>query len=362
MYPLIRPFLFAFPPEVAHRIALQAMRAWGRGAPLHGGGETIRVMGLPFRNRVGLAAGFDKDAVAVRGLAGLGFGFIEVGTVTPRPQPGNPRPRLFRSTPDRAVINRMGFNSSGLDAMRGRLARLRERPLPAVLGVNVGINRDTPIARAADDYRRGIATLYPYADYLAVNLSSPNTPGLRSLQTAGTAGLLMKLNRERKALAEATGRRVPLVVKVSPDLDEAGLRAVAETLLQADMDGVIATNTTIARPAGLPPSFAGEAGGLSGAPLAPLAIAAVATLRDCLGPAFPIIGAGGICDPGIGRAMLDAGADLLQVYTGLIFEGPALIRALGQLAGGAANSSPPHRSHESPAPEAGGARPGRVRR
>ena len=328
MYPLVRPFLFALPPEVAHRIALQAMRAWGRVAPLRDGVDTVRVMGLTFRNRIGLAAGFDKDAVAVRGLAGLGFGFIEVGTVTPRPQPGNPRPRLFRSTPDRAVINRMGFNSIGLDAARGRLARLRERPLPVRLGANVGINRDTPIARAADDYRRGITALYPYADYLAVNLSSPNTPGLRSLQTAGTVTLLMELHREREALAEATGRRVPLVVKVSPDLDEDDLRAVAVAVLEAGMDGVIATNTTLTRPAGLPPSFADEAGGLSGAPLAPLATAAVATLRDALGPGFPIIGAGGICGPETARAMLDAGADLLQVYTGLVFEGPALIHIL----------------------------------
>lgn len=332
MYPLVRPLLFACPPEVAHRIALQAIRAWGRVAPLRGGDETIRVMGLPFRNRIGLAAGFDKDAVAVRGLAGLGFGFIEVGTVTPRPQPGNPRPRLFRSTPDRAVINRMGFNSGGLDAVRGRLARLRERPLPVVLGVNVGINRDTPIARAADDYRRGIAALCPYADYLAVNLSSPNTPGLRSLQTAGTAALLTELNREREAFAEATGRRVPLVVKVSPDLDEAGLRGVADAVLQTGMDGVIATNTTVTRPPGLPAPFAREAGGLSGKPLAPLAATTVAILRDSLGPGFPIIGAGGVCGPETARAMLDAGADLLQVYTGFVFEGPALVRALRRLA------------------------------
>ena len=330
MYSIVRRCLFAFPPEVAHRITLQAIRAWGLVAPLRGG-ESVRVMGLPFRNRIGLAAGFDKDAVAVRGLAGLGFGFIEVGTVTPRPQPGNPPPRLFRSVPDRALINRMGFNSSGLDAVCRQLARLRERPLPVVLGVNVGINRDTAIARAADDYRRALAALYPYADYLAVNLSSPNTPGLRSLQTAGTAPLLMALHRCREALAEAAGRRVPLVVKVAPDLDEAGLRAVAAAILETAMDGVIATNTTVTRPAGLSPSFAGEAGGLSGAPLAPLAADAVAILRDALGPEVPIIGSGGICDPDTGRAMLDAGADLLQVYTGLVFEGPALIRALHRL-------------------------------
>lgn len=330
MYPIVRRCLFAFPPEAAHRITLQAIRAWGLVAPLHGG-EPVRVMGLPFRNRIGLAAGFDKDAVAVRGLAGLGFGFVEVGTVTPRPQPGNPPPRLFRSIPDRALINRMGFNSSGLDAVCRRLARLRERPLPVVLGVNVGINRDTAIARAADDYHRALAALYPYADYLAVNLSSPNTPGLRGLQTTGTAPLLMALHRGREALAEAAGRRMPLVVKVAPDLDEAGLRAVAAAVLETTMDGVIATNTTVTRPAGLPPSFAGEAGGLSGAPLAPLATDAVAILRDALGPEVPIIGSGGICDPGTGRAMLDAGADLLQVYTGLVFEGPALIRALRRL-------------------------------
>lgn len=330
MYPIIRRLLFALPPEAAHRIALQAARAWSLAAPPHGG-EPIRVMGLPFRNRIGLAAGFDKDAVAVRGLAGLGFGFVEVGTVTPRPQPGNPRPRLFRSVPDRALINRMGFNSGGLDAVCRRLGRLRERPLPVVLGVNVGINRDTAITQAADDYHRGIAALYPYADYLAVNLSSPNTPGLRSLQTAGTAPLLMALNRGREALAEATGRRVPLVVKVAPDLDEVGLRAVAAAVLETAMDGVIATNTTTTRPADLSPPFAREAGGLSGAPLAPLSLAAVAILRDALGPDVPIIGSGGICDPGTGRAMLDAGADLLQIYTGLVFEGPALIRALRRL-------------------------------
>ena len=330
MYSIVRRCLFAFPPEVAHRITLQAIRAWGLVAPLRGG-ESVRVMGLPFRNRIGLAAGFDKDAVAVRGLAGLGFGFIEVGTVTPRPQPGNSPPRLFRSIPDRALINRMGFNSSGLDAVCRRLARLRERPLPVVLGVNVGINRDTAIARAADDYHRVLTALYPYADYLAVNLSSPNTPGLRSLQTAGTAPLLMALHRCREALAKTAGRRVPLVVKVAPDLDEADLRAVAATILETAMDGVIATNTTVTRPAGLSPSFAGEAGGLSGVPLAPLSIAAVAILRDALGPEVPIIGSGGICDPDTGRAMLDAGADLLQVYTGLVFEGPALIRALHRL-------------------------------
>ena len=330
MYSIVRRCLFAFPPEVAHRITLQAIRAWGLVAPLRGG-ESVRVMGLPFRNRIGLAAGFDKDAVAVRGLAGLGFGFIEVGTVTPRPQPGNSPPRLFRSIPDRALINRMGFNSSGLDAVCRRLARLRERPLPVVLGVNVGINRDTAIARAADDYHRVLTALYPYADYLAVNLSSPNTPGLRSLQTAGTAPLLMALHRCREALAEAAGRRVPLVVKVAPDLDEADLRAVAATILETAMDGVIATNTTVTRPAGLSPSFAGEAGGLSGVPLAPLAADAVAILRDALGPEVPIIGSGGICDPDTGRAMLDAGADLLQVYTGLVFEGLALIRALHRL-------------------------------
>ena len=286
-------------------------------------------MGLDFPNRVGLAAGLDKDAVAVRGFARLGFGFVEVGTVTPRPQPGNPKPRLFRSVPDRALINRMGFNSDGMNAVRRRLVHLRERPLRTLVGVNIGKNRDTPLDDAIDDYRAGLAAVHDLADYVTVNISSPNTPGLRDLQASDAAQrLLTALRRERDALGEASGRRVPLAVKIAPDLDTSRLRDVAAVVKETGIDAVVAGNTTLSRPAGLDPSFAKQEGGLSGAPLAALALESVAVLREALGEEVPIIGAGGILDPEAGRAMRRAGADLIQIYTGLIFAGPALIRAL----------------------------------
>ena len=286
-------------------------------------------MGLTFPNRVGLAAGLDKDAVAVRGLARLGFGFVEVGTVTPLPQSGNPKPRLFRSVPDAALINRMGFNSAGLAAMTRRLARLRQRPLPALLGVNIGKNRDTPLERAIDDYRTCLTAVAPFADYVTVNLSSPNTPDLRRLQAASAATeLLGKLHEERNAIEERTGRRLPLAVKIAPDLGEQELREVAEVLHQTNMDAAIAGNTTLSRPSSLASEFASEQGGLSGAPLAPLARQTVATLRDAVPSDFPIIGVGGIATPDDAQAMIDAGADLVQIYTGLIFRGPQLVRQL----------------------------------
>ncbi len=329
VYRVLRRLLFALPPEAAHRLALQAVRAWGAVAPAARGGTPVRAMGLDFPNRIGLAAGLDKDAVAVRGFAGLGFGFVEIGTVTPRPQAGNPRPRLFRSVPDGAFINRMGFNSAGLPAVCERLDRLRRRPLATPLGVNIGKNRDTPLAQASDDYRRCLLALHPYADYVVVNLSSPNTPGLRQLQAApAAASLLETLAGERDRLDAATGRRVPLAVKVAPDLDTAGLRDVADVARAAGVDAVIAANTTVTRPASLARGFAALEGGLSGVPLAPLAVRAVEVLRDALGPDVVLIGTGGIHDVATARAMFDAGADLLQLYTGFVFEGPRLVRQL----------------------------------
>ena len=269
VFSVIRRLLFMLPPEAAHRLTLTVLRAWGEAAQAPATDRPVRVMGLDFPNRVGLAAGLDKDALAVRGFARLGFGFVEVGTVTPRPQPGNPKPRLFRSVPDRALINRMGFNSDGMHAVRERLVRLRRRPLPVLVGVNIGKNRDTPLAGAVDDYRAVLAAVHDLADYVTVNLSSPNTPGLRDLQASDAAErLLGALRRERDALGEASGRRVPLAVKVAPDLDAGGLRDVAAVVRETGMDAVVAGNTTLSRPAGVDPTFAKEPGGLSGAPLA----------------------------------------------------------------------------------------------
>ncbi len=330
MFPLIRRLLFLLPPEAAHRLALTVLRAWGEVAQAPASATPVRVMGLDFPNRVGLAAGLDKDAIAVRGFARLGFGFVEVGTVTPRPQPGNPKPRLFRSAADRALINRMGFNSDGMHAVRERLVRLRQRPLRALVGVNISKNRDTPLSYALSDYRTGLAAVYDLADYVTVNISSPNTPGLRDFQAGETATrLLAALSRERETLREASGRHVPLALKIAPDLDSGGLVDIAAVVRETGIDAVIAGNTTVSRPADLDPTFAKEQGGLSGAPLTPLALETVANLREALGAEVPIIGVGGILDPDAGRAMRCAGADLIQVYTGLIFAGPGLVRALG---------------------------------
>ena len=330
MFPIIRRLLFLLPPEAAHRLALTVLRAWGEVAAVpSANAKPVRVMGLDFPNRVGLAAGLDKDALAVRGFARLGFGFVEVGTVTPRQQPGNPKPRLFRSAPDRALINRMGFNSDGMDAVRQRLVRLRQRPLETLVGVNIGKNRDTPLDDALDDYRRGLAAMHDLADYVTVNISSPNTPGLRDLQASGAVErLLATLARERDVLGHASGRRVPLAVKVAPDLDSNGLRDIAAVVRETGIDAVIAGNTTLSRPVGLDPAFAKEQGGLSGAPLAAAALETVSVLREALGAEVSIIGVGGILDPEAGRAMRRAGADLIQIYTGLILDGPALIREL----------------------------------
>ena len=268
MFPVIRRLLFTLPPETAHRLVLAVLRAWGAVAPAPpASAAPVRVMGLDFPNRIGLAAGLDKDAVAVRGFADLGFGFVEVGTVTPRPQPGNPKPRLFRSVPDRALINRMGFNSDGMDAVRQRLVRLRKRPLRTLVGINIGKNRDTPLADALDDYRAVLAAVHDLADYVTVNISSPNTPGLRDLQASHAAEqLLAALSRERDTLGEASGRRVPLAVKIAPDLDASLLCDIAAVVKETGIDAVVAGNTTLSRPAGLEPTFAKEQGGLSGTP------------------------------------------------------------------------------------------------
>jgi dihydroorotate dehydrogenase len=343
MYAVFRDLLFLLPPEWSHEVALWALRAGERagvsGRFVHPIYQPVTVMGLRFRNRVGLAAGLDKDARCVEGLFAMGFGFVEVGTVTPRPQPGNPRPRLFRLVSEEALVNRMGFNNEGAERMAERLARVRDRlDWPgAVIGVNVGKNKDTPLERAADDYRAAIDRLYGFADYFTVNISSPNTPGLRDLQEARALGdLLGAIVRRRDEIAAATGRRVPLAAKLAPDLDAAALRGIAHVLIDTGMDGVVATNTTISRPVPAATRHADESGGLSGRPLEPLARQAVATLAEALQGRLPVIGVGGIHDVASARAMIDAGATLVQIYTAFLYAGPKLVRDLALALGAGA--------------------------
>ena len=328
LYPLVRPLLFRLEAERAHDLAFQlldraaALGLAGPAAPLPG--RPVSCMGLQFPNPVGLAAGLDKNARHVDGLATFGFGFIEVGTTTPRPQPGNPRPRLFRIPQARAVVNRMGFNNEGIEALLRHLAAARWR---GIVGVNIGKNFDTPIERAADDYLEGLRRAYPVAAYVTVNISSPNTASLRSLQEPGALDpLLAALTAERARLADRHGRRVPLVVKIAPDLDSGQIELVADRLVAHGVDGVIATNTTLARSGveGLP--HAGESGGLSGAPLRARATELVRALVRRLDGALPVIAAGGILSGADAREKLDAGAALVQVYTGLVYRGAALVR------------------------------------
>lgn len=333
MYRALRPLLFALPPELAHKLALAALRGFGKWpGPASPEGSGTELRGLSFPNRLGLAAGLDKDATATAGLAKLGFGFLEVGTVTLRPQPGSPKPRLFRLNEDSALVNRMGFNSAGADAVAANLRRLRDR-VAVPVGVNIGKNRDTPMDAAVGDYRACLATVYDVADYIVVNLSSPNTAGLRDLQAAeAVRGLVDELIAERQRLsAEHVWKTPPLFVKIAPDLAPADLEATVAAALQAGADGIVATNTTVSRPASLRSPKATEAGGLSGRPLFPLALEAVRRTRDAAGEGPVIIGVGGIANAADAAAMFEAGADLVQVYSALVFEGPALVR---RIAGG----------------------------
>jgi dihydroorotate dehydrogenase len=331
LYSAIRPVLFSLDPERAHRLALDALRVMGHVPSPRNRGEPLELMGLRFPNRVGLAAGFDKNAEALEGLGRLGFGFLEIGTVTPRPQPGQQKPRLFRVPQSHALINRMGFPSEGANVVADRL---RQRRYRGIVGVNIGKNAETPIERAVDDYVSCLRSLHSVADYVAINISSPNTAALRDLHAPERLEpLLNALLEERDTLLGKTRRHLPLLLKVSPDLEPSSLQDVAHAARDVALDGIIATNTTVQRDASLP-AIASEAGGLSGRPLHSLSLAAVTTLRRLLGPSFPIMGVGGIDSPDAARAMLAAGADLIQLYTGLIYQGPALVarcvRALDQ--------------------------------
>ena len=327
-YPLARPFLFALDPETAHELTFAGLdRAARLGiarmlAPRLPA-SPVTVMGITFPNRVGLAAGLDKNAAHLAGLAALGFGFLEAGTVTPRPQPGNPRPRMFRLPRAEALINRLGFNNGGVKAFVANVARTR---YSGVLGINIGKNFDTPNERAADDYVACLRAVYPKAHYVTVNISSPNTKGLRDLQAEDMlAALLVRLKGEQAALAQAHGRYVPLAVKLAPDLSDDALRGIARLLVAHKIEGVIATNTTIARDGVAGQPHAEEAGGLSGAPLRERSTAVVRTLARELDGAVPIIGVGGILSGQHAREKIAAGASLVQVYTGLIYRGPALV-------------------------------------
>lgn len=328
LYPLFRPLLFAADPELAHDLALRALdtaakmglaRLAAPALPL----APVDAMGIRFPNRVGLAAGLDKNARHLRGLATLGFGFLEAGTVTPRPQPGNPRPRLFRIVEAQALVNRLGFNNAGVDRFVANVERGGYR---GVLGVNIGRNFDTPNERAADDYVACLRAVHSRASYVTINVSSPNTKGLRDLQADDALdALLAALVREREELAQRYGRRVPLAVKIAPDLADEALHAIARSLVRHRIDGVIATNTTLARDGVSGRSHASEAGGLSGAPLRERALAVLRTLAAALDGALPIIAVGGILSGADARARIDAGATLIQLYTGLVYRGPDLI-------------------------------------
>ena len=330
-YALARPFLFGLDPETAHELTLQSL-AMVQGTPLKWAycnafvDDPVTLAGITFPNRVGLAAGLDKNARCIDGLGALGFGFIEVGTVTPKAQPGNPKPRMFRLREAGALINRLGFNNDGLDAFIANVQRSSFRNQGRILGLNIGKNAATPIEDATRDYLTGLEGVYPHADYVTVNISSPNTADLRSLQgDEALDGLLGAIAKRRAVLAKQSGRRVPVFVKIAPDLDEAQVGVIAAALQRHGMDGVIATNTTIARDAVKGLQHAEETGGLSGAPVLEASNRVIRLLRAALGREFPIVGVGGVMSAKDALSKIDAGADLVQIYTGLIYEGPALV-------------------------------------
>ncbi len=331
-YRLARPLLFGLDPEQAHELTLHSIAAlqntpaqclWRQQRV----GDPVTLAGLKFPNRIGLAAGLDKNGRCIDGLGAMGFGFIEVGTVTPLAQPGNPKPRLFRLRDADALINRLGFNNDGLDTFIAQVKRAFSfRQAGGVLGLNIGKNAATPITRAVDDYRLGLEGVHPHADYVCVNISSPNTKNLRELQADEALDTLLGALASRKAELDAASQRtVPMFVKIAPDLDEAQVQVIAATLKRHGIDGVIATNTTVERGAVQGLKHAGEAGGLSGRPLLEPSNRVIRLLRAALGKHYPIIGVGGVLSGEDARAKRAAGADLVQIYTGLIYRGPALV-------------------------------------
>ncbi len=339
-YPLARPFLFGLDPEQAHDLTLNALAAI-QHTPLVCAiaqprvADPVTLAGLRFPNRIGLAAGLDKNGRCIDAFGAMGFGSVEVGTVTPLAQAGNPKPRIFRLPEAAALINRLGFNNDGLAAFVANVKRARFRGDGGILGLNIGKNAATPMARAADDYLACLDGVYPHADYVTVNISSPNTKGLRDLQADEALDALLAALCARRAQLAATHRRsVPLFVKIAPDLDAAAVAAVAATLQRHGIDGVVATNTTLSRDAVATLRHGAEAGGLSGAPLLAASNQVIAQLRAALGPAYPIIGVGGVGSAADALAKRAAGADVVQIYTGFIYKGPALVgQAARALAG-----------------------------
>ncbi len=356
MYPFFRSLLFRLDPELAHQLTLQTIRLAGNfppsrwllrqlyKAPL----KPVEAFGLTFKNPVGLAAGYDKDALAIKGLSALGFGHIEVGTITPQPQPGNPRPRIFRLVEDKAVINRMGFPSRGSEFVQKKLnPSLRESMIEKyigfvipsriraakiinkgnlILGINLGKNKDTPNVEAVLDYLELLQCFAPYADYLAINVSSPNTVGLRQLQgRAALEGLLTQLHAQRQLEEKKLEKRIPLLVKLAPDLSEKELDDAIDVILNSQMDGIIVTNTTLARE-GLRSEHRGESGGLSGSPLRLRSEAVLCQAVKRVNGIVPIVSVGGVMNPQDAKRRLELGATLIQIYTGLIYQGPGLVK------------------------------------
>jgi len=336
LYPPIRRLLFQFDPERAHHITLRLLGIAGTLPPVRKLLRTlfstssydlpVNIFGLKFPNPVGLAAGYDKNGIGMHGLACLGFGHLELGTVTPEPQIGNPRPRIFRLPEDQALINRMGFPNAGAERLRRRL--MKGRPEGVVLGVNIGKGMDTPLEEAEHDYISLMRSFYSLADYLAVNVSSPNTIGLRRLQARDhLEKLLSSLMHEKDALHHQTDREVPVLIKLAPDLSEEELQDAIQVISEAGLDGVIATNTTLSRE-GLRSPAQAEEGGLSGQPLHRLALVRVEKISQLADGRLPIIGVGGICGPDGAKAFLDVGASLIQLYTGLVYQGPMIVKSI----------------------------------
>ncbi len=326
MYSLARPLFFLLDPEKAHHLALESLRlanAAGLTGRIRNDNKPVSVMGLEFPNPVGLAAGLDKNGDYIDALSSLGFGWLEIGTVTPRPQPGNPKPRLFRLPKSNAVINRMGFNNLGVDKL---VENVRNARYKGILGINIGKNFDTPLESASNDYLACLEKVYPHASYVTVNISSPNTKNLRKLQQSDELDhLLESLKRKQAELEGLSGKHVPLALKISPDLSESEIDEISSLLLKHEIEGVIATNTTLSRTGVEGQLHASEAGGLSGEPLREASNGVIRRLHSCLAGKIPIIGVGGIMNGEDAMEKLDAGATLVQVYSGLIYRGPGLV-------------------------------------
>lgn len=328
-YSALRNVFFKFDAEKIHEMTIKALKSTGQ-TPFKAlyqqrvADKPVEVMGIRFPNPVGLAAGLDKNGECIDAFAAMGFGFVEVGTVTPRPQPGNDKPRIFRLEQANAVINRMGFNNHGVDYLVNQVSNAK---FNGVLGINIGKNKDTPEENAKDDYIHCMRKVYNHASYITVNISSPNTPGLRSLQYGDALNdLLSALKEEQKSLAEQFGKYVPVAVKIAPDLTAEEIEGIADCLVQNDIDAVIATNTTLSREGVEHLPYGNEAGGLSGAPVKDKSTAVIAKLAKCLDGKLPIIGVGGIANAADAKEKLIAGASLVQIYTGFIYQGPNLIK------------------------------------